>query len=394
MRIVHVSKVTGIAGSEGHLLRLLPGLAAHGHDVRMLVLEDPRFSAGRFCRALEARGIAVDTERISGHVDAALTRRLTHRFSALEPALVHTHLLHADWYGLRAAHRAGVRWRVSSRHNDDRFRRTSVVRWLTGRAMRHADRVIAVSDAVRRFVVEIEGIDAAVVSTVHYGLDAPAPDPRVRDAARATLGRAEGPIVGVVARLVDQKGVDVLLDALPAVVTRHPAAHLVVVGDGPLRRHLGAQTRRLGLDRWVTFAGWIDEASAVVAACDVIVVPSRWEGFGLIALEAMAAARPVVASEVGALPEIVVDRQTGLLVPAGDAPALAGALNALLDDPGRAAGLGEAGFRRLVEHFPAERMVHGTLEVYAAVAGEAMAGGTGPPASAAAQADRPVTGRT
>lgn len=369
LRVVHVSKVKGIAGSEGHLLRLLPGLSAHGVGVRMIVLEDPRYPAGSFYRALQAAGVAVETERLAGHVDVGLAGRLVRRLRELAPDIVHSHLVHADWYGLWAAARAGVPHAVSSRHNDDRFRWTRAVRWANRWAMRRADRVIAVSHALARFVAEVEGVDPSRIVAVHYGLEAQPLLPDGRAAARARLGIAQDvPLVGVVARLVPQKGVEVLIDAFPAVRARHPTAQLVVVGDGPLRRQLETRAARLGAGSTVRFTGWLDDAMTVMPACDVVVVPSRWEGFGLTALEAMACARPVVATNVDALPEIVVHELTGLLVTPGDAAALAWAIASLLDDDGRANALGLAGFARLREHFRVEKMVQATLDVYEAVA--------------------------
>ena len=107
MRVVHVSKVVGIAGSEGHLLNLLPGLAHHNIDPYMIILADPRIPVEAFCDALAACGIAYEVQPLRGHIDLTLTNRLKERFADLKPDLVHTHLIHADLYGLPAARQAG-----------------------------------------------------------------------------------------------------------------------------------------------------------------------------------------------------------------------------------------------------------------------------------------------
>jgi glycosyltransferase involved in cell wall biosynthesis len=365
MRVVHISKVKGIAGSEGHLLQLLPALAARGIDVRMIVLEDPVYPARAFCDALTTRGVAHETMPLAGHVDLGLPRRLAYRLSALAPDVVHTHLVHADWYGLPAARRAGIRATVSSRHDNNPFRRRPLVRVLNRRVMRSARRIVAISQALSEFVVAVEGADPASVVRIHYGLDSGPPDEGSRAGGRAALGcPEEGPLVGVAGRLIEQKGIDVLLDAFPAVLQRHPAAHLVVIGDGPLRASLAERAIRQGLGRRVRFAGWIPEARPAMAVCDVMVMPSRWEGFGLTALEAMAAARPLVASDVDALPEIVLDGVTGLLVPPDNASALASALNSLLNRPAWAATLGAAARRRVLEDFSVEKMACATQALY------------------------------
>ena len=156
-----------------------------------------------------------------------------------------------------------------------------------------------------------------------------------------------------------------LLEAFPRVLVAHPAVRLVIVGDGPLRPALERHARRLGLERVVVFTGWVDHAASLMSACDVVAIPSRWEGFGMVALEAMAAGLLPVASRVDALEEVVVDGVTGSLVPAGDPDALADAVSSLLADPVRAEELGRAGRRRLEEEYSVARMVERTAAVYA-----------------------------
>lgn len=372
MRVVHISKVAGIAGSEGHLLMLLPALARQGVEVSMLVLEDPRRTAGAFCREMVARGIPCETLPVWGHVDPALLGRIAAYLRGLQPDIVHTHLIHADLYGLLAARWAGVQHAISSRHNNTPFHGRPLINWLKRTAMRRADRVIAISYAVARFVAEVERVDAGKIVTIHYGFEPLDYPPDAREAARAEMGLPPGaPVIGMFGRLIPQKGIDVLLDALPQVLQQHPDARLLIVGDGVLRATLEAQAQALGLDGVVTFAGWVERAYRLMPACDLIVMSSRLEGFGLVALEAMSAARPMVASRASSLPEIVVDGETGLLVPPEDAPALAEAIAALLGDPAHAAALGQAGLRRLRAEFSVDKMVNATYGVYVDVLGTA-----------------------
>jgi glycosyltransferase involved in cell wall biosynthesis len=285
---------------------------------------------------------------------------------------VHTHLVHADLYGLAAARRAGVAAAVSSRHDNNPFRRGRVVGWLNRRAMRHARRVIAISRAVAQFVIDVEGIDSRKVVTVHYGLEPGSISPAQRALARAALGCSEsGFVIGFVGRLIEQKGVDVLIDAFPAIRERHPQATLVIVGDGPLRERLRARAERLGLGASARFAGWVPQARSIMPACDLVAMPSRWEGFGLTALEAMACGLPLVASDVDALPEILRDQETGLLVPPDDSRALAAAINGLLDRPEWAAQLGGHGRERVLRFFSVERMAGATIDVYIAALADA-----------------------
>lgn len=365
MQVVHVSKVTGIAGSEGHLLRLLPGLMQLDVDVHMIVLEDPRQPATSFCHALETRGVPVETLPISHHIDPRLPDRLTRRFRALGPDIVHTHLIHADFYGLPAASRAGIPVAISSRHNDDAFRHNLFIKWLNHRLMRHAGQIVTISYALERFVIEVEGIDPDRVMTVHYGLEAP--ESNLQEAgreARARLGYEKEPLVGAFGRLVRQKGFDILLEAFALIRAEHRDARLVIVGDGNQRSSLEAQAQKLGIGDVVQFTGWVEDASTLMPACDMIVVPSRWEGFGLVTLEAMGYARPLIVSRTSALPEIVLDGKNGLHVPPEDVATLAAAISDLLTHPEKRAAFGEAGYRRLMKEFSVEKMVQSMRDVY------------------------------
>jgi len=378
MRVVHVSKVAGIAGSERHLLTLLPALRLRGIDTRMIVLEDDPRASASFCDRLLASGVPVERLCIRHDVDVALTAKLTTQLAAIGPDIVHTHLLHADLYGLRAAHALGIRSTVSTRHNTDHFRHNIVIRWLNRRAMQSAARIIAISGAVSRFVVSVEGCDAKRVVTIPYGFE-PQPQPPTRAPLRARFGFTEtDTVVAVVARLTRQKGVDVLVDAFARIHATHAQARLLIVGDGPDRAALEARVAAAGLTSCTTFAGWMEEAWKVMTAADIVAVPSRWEGFCLAAVEAMAASRPLVASDVDALSEVVIANETGLLVAPGEAAAHAAAITSLLDDPSWAARIGQQGALRAARAFPVAAMISATSSVYAdlsvAADGTALAG--------------------
>jgi len=371
-RVIHLSKMTGAAGSEGHLLALLPGLRARGVDARLWMLVEPGNPVQDYVDRAEALGVPVERVIIRRHFDPGLWRRLAVRLRDARPDLVHTHLIHADLYGIPAARWAGVRGVVSSRHNDDRFRRWLPVRVLSRWLWRQADAGIAISEAIRRFAIAYEGVSPQKIHTIHYGLDpasvhAP-PDARTR--LRQELGLpADAPLVGSVCRLIEQKGLDNALDGFAQVAAEFPAAHYAIAGDGPLRGALEAQAARLGVADRVHFLGWRADAPAIFAALDVLLAPSRWEGFGLVFLEAMALGVPVISTRVSAIPEVIADGETGWLVPPDDPAAIAGALRAALADPGERCRRGEAGRARLESQFTVDAMVERTLAVYRGVVG-------------------------
>ena len=205
------------------------------------------------------------------------------------------------------------------------------------------------------------------MKTVPNGIDPLVlPSPERLAALRAELAVPPGvPMVVTVARLVAEKGIGTLIDAVVIVRRTVPDAVFVVVGEGDLATPLGDRARQLGVDGVVRFAGFRADATDVIAAADVFVLPSPAEPFGLVLLEAMALGRPVVATAAGGPLEIVVDRQTGRLVPPSDPAALAGAIVDLLQDPSARERMGAAGLQRFHERFTADRMAAATVAMYA-----------------------------
>jgi glycosyltransferase involved in cell wall biosynthesis len=348
MRVVHLHRIRGIGGSERHLLTLLPALAELGADPILVGLDDPAWDVKPFYADLGVPAVRLPAPR---DLDPVLFARLRQALRSLAPDVVHTHLVHADVYGALTAGGATL---VSTKHNDDRFR-LGPFRYLERTLTRRAARVIAITEALRRFTVDRVGLPSNKVTVIHYGLDEP---PKAW--GETDLKLPGGPIVLAVARLVPQKGVDVAVRALAGL-----DATLVVLGEGPERARLEALADELGVR--LLLPGRVGDVTSVLRRADVLVHPARWEGFGLALLEAMLAELPMVATRVSSIPEIVVDGETGLLVPPDDPAALAAALRRLLDDDDLRRRLGEAGRRRAREQFSVERMARRTLEVYETV---------------------------
>lgn len=205
------------------------------------------------------------------------------------------------------------------------------------------------------------------VHCIHNGVDLARFSPRQpSEGLRTSLGIPErAPVVGSVGRFVPYKGYDFLLEAAHAVEAVLPGVHWLLVGDGDGRAELEAQCGRLGLGRRVHFTGWRDDVADLLALCTVFALPSLGEHFGRVLIEAMAMEKAVVATGAGGVPEIVVDGESGLLVPPGDPRALADALLALLGDPARAARLAHAARQRAETHFGIARHVTAVEAVYA-----------------------------
>jgi glycosyltransferase involved in cell wall biosynthesis len=340
LTVVHVHRMRGIGGSERHLLTLLPALRALGVDARFVGLDDlDGWDPQPFYDAL-------------GDVPYTRLRSVRGLRRALRGAdAVHTHLVHADVYGALAAGRADV---FSTKHNDDRFR-TGPWRFAERLLARRARRIVAISDALKRFQVDRVGLPAGKVEVVHYGMDEP---PKAwGENPRLALG--DGPVLACVARLEPQKGVDVAVRALHVATDGPDRPTLIVLGEGPERPGLEALAHELGVR--LVLPGRVPDVAAVLRRADLLVHPARWEGFGLAVLEAMLCSLPVVATSVSSLPELVVDGETGFLVPPDDVEALAAAIPRALAERG---DLGRRGYERARSEFSVERMATRTAALY------------------------------
>jgi len=224
-----------------------------------------------------------------------------------------------------------------------------------------------VSNAIRRRLIERDSVPPNLITVVPNAVSAVACTAAAPQGLPAELG--EGPLVGVIARLQPEKGLDHFLKAAARVAALVPEARFIVVGDGPLRGELEALARRIGVGESVCFLGFRADAREVTGLLDVLVVPSLTEGSPLVVLEAMAAGVPVVASDVGGIPDQIRHEREGLLVPPGDPKALEVALLCLLRDPAYARVLGEEGRRRAHSKFGHGRMVRRIEEVYLEILG-------------------------
>lgn len=349
--VVHVHKVSGISGSENHLLSLLPRLRERGWDIRMLALHSGEPGAQQFVTAMAERGVPVEQERLRGHVDPRTFARLARRFRGVP--IVHAHLVHAHLHALPAALLARVPVRIAHHHGWTTYpeRRLFV---LGERLSTHAaTHEIVLSEGLTRYLVDRGAIHRRP-EVMLYGID-PGPEPPPPPAEPRLLS---------LSRLHPMKGIEVLLQAVAAARAAVPELRLEVAGDGPLEEEL----RRVAPDG-VEFLGRVSPVAPLLDRNAVLVVPSRHEGLGMVALEAMAHGRAVIATSVGGLPELVVDGETGLIVPPHDAAALSRAIIELAGDPARVRAMGAAARRRVVTEFAESRPVDRVEALYRAALG-------------------------
>jgi glycosyltransferase involved in cell wall biosynthesis len=306
-------------------------------------------------------------------LDDVRTFRELHRLVATRhPDIVHTHLAKAGTLGRVAAKRCRVPVIVHTFHGhvlDQYFsaRATRLFTAIERRLAQWTDALVAVSPAVRDDLLGL-GIGRADqwhVVPVGLELDHLLEDSVSMPEARSALGLPRhGPIVGIVGRLVRIKDHTTFLNAAQRVAAWHPDATFVVAGDGELRGSLEAPAKAMLGDR-VTFLGWVTDLAKLYAALDVVVLTSRNEGTPVALIEAGAAAKPVVATDVGGVADVVRDGVTGTLVPRGDEPAVAHAISTQLGDPQMAYAMGAAGRAWVRGRFSADRLMQDMKSLYA-----------------------------
>lgn len=290
---------------------------------------------------------------------------------SFRPHVVHTHMAKAGFVGRIAARLTGRPVILHTFHGSifrGYFGAAETSLYLNAERLlaRATSRVIAITDAQRRELIELRVAPAHKVVEIPLGFDlAPFQTLPTRDTARSTLGLPHGvPIIGLVARLVPIKDVGTFLRSIPIVVREVPEARAVIVGDGPERDRLTALAEELGVAHRCFFLGWTADMPAIYAAIDVLALSSLNEGSPVSVIESMASGVPVVASAVGGVPDLVVDGQTGLLVPPGSADELAAALSHVLRDGSLAAMLGGRGRSVATARFGAGRLVRDIESLY------------------------------
>ncbi|HEY0278587.1 MAG TPA: glycosyltransferase family 4 protein [Solirubrobacterales bacterium] len=350
-------------GAFEHVAGLSRGLIEAGHEVMI-------------CGPLSSRAADLAAEvvpikmmrSIAPWDDARAIRELRRAFRRLRPDLIHAHGSKGGVMG-RLASLAVPRIPLVHTPHGYAFaghfksgREQAVYKQIERGLSPLTQREICVCDAEARLAATVG--PRRKIRVVHNGIEIPPPvipDPRVEAL------RERGPVVTTVSGLRPGKGIETLLDALPALLAAHPATQVAIAGSGVEGPALEARASALGVAAAVTWLGEVSDPYPVLAAADGFAFPSWAESFPYAILEAMAASAPIVASDVGGVGEAIEDGETGLLVPPRDSGALADAMGRLIGDPAAASRLGSAARSRLEQRFTLARMVERTIAVYEGV---------------------------
>lgn len=367
MRILHVITSINRGGAENQLMSLVRLQRAAGHELKVAYLREE----GEWREEMESIGVEVsDLDMRTSRVLRA-AYRLRREIKSFRPDIVNAHLQPAELcarLALVGMPRADIPL-VITKHNLKVFGRLPGKNTLARWTARRASALIAVSESVKNLSDQI-GCSAAAgrAISIHNAID-PAPyDGRFGEQSlklRREWGvSGQETVIGTVGRLLPVKAIDMLLRAFSSFLKRADhGAKLVIVGRGALRNELERLAQVLDIADKVVFAGFHEDIPAVMGAFDVFALTSESEAFGLVILEAMAAGKPVVATRVGGIPELVLDGVTGKLVPPRDPESVAAALVFFQDAANRQA-FGTAGRFRALEDFSLERMFQETMTVY------------------------------
>jgi glycosyltransferase involved in cell wall biosynthesis len=366
IRVAYLITDSGVGGTEKMIAALIRGLDRTRFDPSLLVLKP----GGETAQALAAEGVPVKSLDLPARVSLPYLLRLPGAFLKLRrellrlrPDLLHCFLFQANLLGRLAAGWSGVPANLSSLRAMDPEPRWQLLldRLTSGWVTRYT----AVGEAVRRFAIAELGLEPAQVAVILNGIDlrpfAGGDGKRVRREFRIP---AAAPLLGTLGRLHAQKGLDIFFPAVSKLRAEFPELRVLVVGEGPDRSALERLAASLDLSAVVIFTGLRRDPAELLAALDLLVLPSRFEGMPNVILEAMAAGKAVVAAAVGAVPELVQEGRTGLLVPPEDADALARAIRLLLKDPELRRRLGANGRARVETEFSLEKMIRLTEELY------------------------------
>jgi sugar transferase (PEP-CTERM/EpsH1 system associated) len=361
VRVMHVVYSLRPGGMEFGVVKLVNGL-------------DPSRIESAICSTKPADGLKAllrpevrvhDLHRRAGN-DPALIWQLYRLFRRERPDVVHTHAWGTLIEGLFAARMARVPVVVHGEHGTLQLRPHQ--RWLQRRGWSAANRVLAVSSRLADRITLETGFPRERISVIRNGVDLSRFGAIERSSARAALGlTSDAQVVATVGRLVPVKDHMTLIEAM-ALIRRDLNVTLVIAGDGPLRESLAARAAERGIDDRVRFLGHRPDVESVLRAADVFVLSSESEGLSNTILEAMASGLPVVATRVGGADEMVLDGETGVLLPPRSPRELADALESVLNNPARSTAMGAAGRARIEAEFG----LQGMLQRYEAMYLDAM----------------------
>jgi glycosyltransferase involved in cell wall biosynthesis len=359
VKILHLISSGGMYGAEAVILNLLRTLQEGPHRSLLGVFLNSPHPNTQLYEAATAAGIECHTIACKGRIDRSVLERIRGLVRRVDADVVHAHGYKADIYAYLALREWDTSL-ISTCHNwIDTDIPSRIYGAIDRRVLRNYGGIVAVSEEVKARLLKA-GVAEHKVRCIRNGIDL-----RPFNRKSAERQRANRPmVVGLASRLAHEKGADLFLEMVGGVLTELPTTQFAIAGDGPDRPMLEALIRKMGIGTSVRLLGHCEDMPGFYASLDLLVSSSRTEGLPIGLLEAMASRLPIVATAVGAVPSVVRDGLTGVLVAASDVGSLTGAVLQLLHDEGLRRQFGEAGRILIAQEFSAERMTAEYLQLY------------------------------
>ena len=362
IRVLHFIDSLKYGGAETLLFELTSRLDAYGFHPTVFYCEP-----GPLVEDFVNQKIPVTHLPWLARVDPLLLVRMVKVIRKERPQIVHTHLFKSDFHGRFAARIAGVPVLVSTLHNCNAWAQNPLFGLTYGFTARFTDKIIAVADEVRDYAIRYLRIPPQKLLTISNAVSIERFEGKSREglAVRKEFNISpDTPLLGIVGRLEPQKNHENFLRAAQRIHEYNQNVRFLIVGDGSLRDQLVALTKALGLQDAVIFCGLRKDIPAVMAALDVLVISSHYEGLPVALLEAMAAGRPIVSTAVNGVPSVVEDGESGILVEPSNSNALADACLRLIDNPDLRRKMGQNGHERIQSRYSMTAMTEKTVALY------------------------------
>ena len=375
--VLHCRSSAATYGPERALMLMVDALGHRAIETRLLALyrqSEPSSPVHPWIEQAREDGLYADQIVDPGPFSIGVVRRLGRRITAADANILHTHDYKTNILGGLAArkHDRSMPWVATVHLHTSTSRRLRLYRAIDLFLLRLADRVITVSRDQRRLLLE-RGVDRRRIALVPNVIDAERfrEEADERGAVRARLGiEGEVPLITTIGRLSVQKGMDHFLEAAAQVRQVRPETRFLIAGHGPLRGALESQAEALGLSDQLRFLGYRADVASILAASDVVALPSRDEGLPIILLEALSMGCPIVATRVGGVPDLIRDGETGLLVPPGAPDEVAARMLELISDREEAQRMGAAGLAFVKRSCSPDRAARRLSSIYRTVLNE------------------------
>ena len=364
INILHLISSSGLLGAERVLLNLADHSRAAGLGVTIGVFKNSQNPDTALAEEARAKGFEVCVFPCRGRFDRNAIQMIRDCLDKVPVNILHSHNYKSNYYARMALSGKAVRWVVTN-HGRRSGVKLLLYNLLDMLVVRRADRLVAVSGKIAA-KMKLAGVERERIRLIENGIDLGGFAGRgSANGARESLGiRKEAIVIGTVGALTKEKGHAHLLEAVQTICAQYPTAVFLLVGDGNQRAVLEEIAGKRGVREKVIFAGMRKDVPEILSMLDVFVLPSLNEGLPLALLEAQAARIPTVATSVGAIPNVVQDRVTGILIPPEDPAAIAGAVSRILSDKQKGLEMAEKGFARVRDNYSSEKMASRYLSVY------------------------------